>query len=286
MDVELNPLEAKLLAAYKKQFNVSPDWAYPVAPPIPFVGDHYPANGGGVLIYASAENLGYTWDATSSTVEGWKHHLNRKAIEWPWFENDLSQMVRGRMMLKREGGTRIHIEPINNGGLLKVARHILQYACPTKRFSEEPVAFLQQIAVANPGKFSIRPNDGETAVNYDYAGPKHWKKFQEQIQYIAADLSALEPLVLIVPTTILRSLRRSGLWGSVQAHQPECIISIRQVQPRAIVRKHGPRIPTEGDRALPDGYGSWAVPDCADTYVRWMIENADRIGSNCGRIEL
>lgn len=47
LDVELNVLEGKLLESYRKHFFKAPSWAYPVAPPIPFVGKDYPENGGG-----------------------------------------------------------------------------------------------------------------------------------------------------------------------------------------------------------------------------------------------
>lgn len=273
MEVKLNDLEKKLLAHYTDLHNKQgqPEWAYPVAPPIPFVGDNYPAEGGGVLVYASAENLGYTWPDSGTTVQGWKTTRPKRAGKWPWFTDELTEMQRSRMMLAREGGTRVHIEPINNGGLLVVARHILARIDGQSSFSDTPQGFLSEIAVANPGKFSIRPKDNARTVNKDYA--KDVSKFKDQQDLIASDLEILNPRILIIPKTIYRSLKKIGLGTKLE--KIEQTVVMRQVQLRAIYgrgRRAQPKAPKE-DWVSTGGYSNWDAPYWAFAYIQWMHEN-------------
>ena len=121
MDDLLNDKERSLLQKYEGLFQQAPEWAYPIAPPIPFVGEQYKKEGrAGVLIYASAENLGYTWNNDQPTLSAWERSIVEHADEWPWFQDQQSRILRSRIMQERYRGTHVHIEPINNGGLLKV----------------------------------------------------------------------------------------------------------------------------------------------------------------------
>lgn len=263
VDVELNALESKLLDYYREHFIKAPSWAYPVAPPIPFVGKDYPENGGGVLIYASAENLGYTWDPSAPTIKGWELLLKERANKWSWFENGMSQMVRGRLMLRSEGDTCVHIGPINDGTQLKVARHILQCLKPLARFAEtSPRDFLEQIAVSNPGKYSIF-----SRTNKDY--PRDLDKFKEMVPFILADLNALCPSILIIPGTIFNTLQRTSL--KARLAEVPTIILISQVQPRPIGVWRRPSSPEEKWCIDKVPY-RWSVPKHADQYVQWIEE--------------
>lgn len=174
-------------------------------------------------------------------------------------------------MLAKEGGTRVHIEPINNGGLLTVARHILAHIDSNSSFSDTPQGFLSQIAVANPGKFSIRPKDGAGPVNRDYAGEP--AKFKDQLDLIAFDLKLLKPRMLIIPKTIYQSLKKTDL--GPELGKIEQTVIMRQVQPRAIYgrgQRAQPKAPRE-EWKLAGGYSNWEAPHCALAYIQWMREN-------------
>ncbi len=263
VDVELNALEGKLLESYRRHFSEAPSWAYPVAPPIPFVGKDYPESGGGVLIYASAENLGYTWDDANPTRVGWGLHSSERVNKWPWLGNCWSQMLRGRIMLESVGGTSVHIGPINDGTQLKVARHIVQCLRPLSRFAEASARdFLEQIAVSNPGKYSIF-----SRTNRDY--PKDLGKFKEMVSFILADLNVLRPEVLIIPGTIFSTLQRTTL--KARLAEVPTIVLISQVQPRPIRVWRKPLAKKERWCVNTVPY-RWDVPAHADQYVQWIEE--------------
>lgn len=188
MDVGLNLWERDLQAEYEAVLAKTehPAWAYPYAPPIPFVGKGYGENGRSkVLVYASAENLTYT----------------KKLKEVPpWLQPD-NQIIRSRIDHRERGGTCVHIQPIDNGSLLKAARHSLSQVTFNGSFTvDSPEAFLDQIAVANPGKFSV---DAER--NEDYAGDgTPWLASRP---FMAVDLRVLDPDIIVIPRTILNTLR-------------------------------------------------------------------------------
>lgn len=194
--------EVQLFETYRREFEASPDWAFPVAPPIPFVGDHYPKNGGGVLVYASAENLGYTWPKGMREwdLEIWQTHIGLKSEAWPWFRSAERQMCRSRLMYKDGSkGNLVHIEPINNGSLLLAARHAISTLKLAPDLPNNATQLLRHIAVANPGKFSIR-----SMANSDYASkPRFWP---DSLPYIQHDMSVLDPAIVILPKTILATL--------------------------------------------------------------------------------
>ncbi|TXI81303.1 MAG: hypothetical protein E6Q44_04755 [Flavobacteriales bacterium] len=265
MDVGLNALERNLLESYRQHFSEAPSWAFPVAPPIPFVGRSYPENGGGVLLYASAENLGYTWDDANPTRVGWELHSSERVNKWPWLGNCWSQMLRGRIMLESVGGTSVHIGPINDGTQLKVARHIVQCLRPLSGFAEASARdFLEQIAVSNPGKYSIF-----SRTNMDYA--RDVGKFKEMVPYILADLNALRPEVLIIPGTIYNTLQRTTLKDRL-AEVPKVVL-ISQVQPRPIRVWRRPLAEKERWCVNTVRY-RWDVAAHADQYVQWIEERS------------
>ena len=248
----------------------APDWAFQgVAPAIPYIGERFLESPIKALIYASAENLA----SDTGHLEGLRTQDVRQ------------QMVRSYGLKPRANQDQnVHIEPINNGALLKVARHILSYHPNDEALLKHSSKFfLEQVAVANPGKFSIDPAKHKQKVNLDYA--RDWKKFKDQIVYVQADLEHLTPHWLILPATIHRSLVRAGLKSALE--RIPTIVSIQQVQQRAIVRKHGNRVPKDDTIELPGGYGDWKAPHYSNTYIRWMIENAGRFAmQEKGRITL
>jgi len=137
------------------------------------------------LVYASAENLTYT----------------KKLKDVPlWLQPD-NQTIRSRIDHLERGGTYVHIQPIDNGSLLKAARHSLSQIEVAGSFTcDSPEAFLNQIAVANPGKFSI-----DSQRNVDYASDgSPWLASRP---FITIDLRVLDPDIIIIPRTILRTLR-------------------------------------------------------------------------------
>jgi hypothetical protein len=206
MDAALNPLEQQLIEGYKKLFKKCPDWAYPVAPAIPFVGNNYPMEGGGVLVYASAENLSYTWPKGE---QAWNEAMWQQQLPnvRPWFDPDKDPMLRSRNMLAvSPGTTKVHIEPINNGSLLLAANHALKCAKLNQPEWSSATEFLDHIAVANPGKFSIRSSRNE-----DYAGNNCPCCWAPSIPFIQNDLMLLRPSVIIAPKSVVESLRHQSI---------------------------------------------------------------------------
>lgn len=169
-------------------------------------------------------------------------------------------------MLRSVGGTSVHIGPINDGTQLKVARHILECLRPLSGFAETSSKdFLEQIAVANPGKYSIF-----SATNKDY--PRDVKKFQEMVPYILADLDALRPEILFIPRTIFNTLRKTALKDRL-AELPTVVL-ISQVQPRPI-RTWRKVLTPKGSWCLGSIAYNWNVAAHADQYVQWIEERRE-----------
>jgi len=181
----------------------------------------------------------------------------------------------------------VHIEPINNGAQLKVARHALSYL-PTKGAfeSDSSKAFLEQVVVANPGKFSIDPNglDCKPRKNLDYANAPD--KFAVQRSYLEADMKHLDPQIIILPRMVYDTLRSAGMEGLFDSL--EHIVLIQQVQFQAIYgkgRRRQPMAPrSEWNTTM--GYGAWRAPWYADAYVQWIVENLDARGARNRLIQL
>ena len=229
---------------------VAPKWAFQIAPAIPFVGSAYGRGAlPGVLIYSSAENLSYIWEKDWLSIE--------------WLKDEESQMRRSRIYNMHERGTNVHIGPINDGAQLKVARQVLKCLSPSAEFSVSSAeAFLEQVAVANPGKYSIF-----SPTNSDY--PKDLSKFKEMVPFIQADLDVLRPSILIIPGTIFSTLRRTSLKDRL-AEIPTVVL-ISQVQPRPIRRWRKPCAIKEEWCVNTVPY-RWDVPAHADQYVQWIEE--------------
>lgn len=261
-----------LSTAYEAEYSRSaaPDWAFHgIAPAIPYIGERFHEAPKKVLIYASAENLA-----------GDPLHLeNLRALP----TNEQMHRPYGRTPRQHEDQN-VHIEPINNGALLKVARHALSYLPIGGDFdTNSSRSFLEQVAVANPGKFSIDPNrlDRKPRKNLDYAGDPD--KFALQRSYLEADLKHLGPQTVILPRKVFASLRSAGMEGLFD--QMDHIILIQQVQFQAVYgrgKRRQPRAP-HSEWNTTTGYGAWRSPWYADAYVQWITENKDA-GSGMGRL--
>ena len=176
----------KLTDKYKEIFSAQenrPDWAVEksngegiVHPCIPFVGDNYRQTR--ILLYASAENLvhyhGYLDDD--------KLAVNR-------YRSDFDNSNRDKFFPD------VHIQPINDGGLVNILGYVAMKLIPDFKFNT-PRELLEGTSFANFGKFSI----GGLSKNKDYASDK--RKVEQSLEYIRADLSVLQPKLLIMPSTI------------------------------------------------------------------------------------
>lgn len=240
----------------------APQWAFEgILPAIPYIGERFHEATQKVLIYASAENLA----GDPQHIDGLRalpmnQQLRRSYDRTPRPHEDQN----------------VHIEPINNGALLKVARHILSYMPMAEAFeSGSSKAFLEQVVVANPGKFSVDPSklDRKERKNLDYAGDSD--KFDVQRSYLEADFKHLRPRIVILPRKVFESLRSAGLEDLF--NQLDHIILIQQVQFQAVFgrgKRRQPREPrSEWNTTM--GYGAWRSPWYADAYVQWITENID-----------
>lgn len=260
---DLNEIERNLLAAYSHIFKpihdqIFPDWAFSVAPPIPFVGARYSSAPKQVLVYASAENLNHK-NQVSRLLD-----LPEPMLRSRWFLDDRRKTD--------QDSTFVHINPIDNRSLLLAARHILNKLCSNWAFAnDKPSAFLDQIAVANPGKFSIDPAkiNAPRKRNFDYANDPI--KFEKMREYILADIEILKPTIIIIPKTIAATLRK--LTCKMDLAQYGTVIEVYQVSPQAInchIKKQvgGLEVNLSG---LP--YGHWNVSDRRlnmGLYLQWL----------------
>ncbi len=161
-----------------------PGWAWPFEPPIPLVGQHFEL-GRGVLVYASAENL--RW-------------LHREAVPARFTSDDAWNRYRVRYEQAGQPGDGffpdVGIQPVSDGGLMCAALFAAQRLDLPQ--ADAPRTFLQQIAVTNWGKFSIRSEDR----NRDYAYDP--RKLVESLAYVVTELTLLQPALALVPDTIWR----------------------------------------------------------------------------------
>lgn len=157
---------------------------------IPFVGKEYFSNPNGcrVLLYASAENLSGYADGIEELSEEYRVHRCRQSFEASVAEGDFFPSV--------------HIQPINDGGLLVVAYQILKRilgdAFEKNYGNMQPAEFLEHICCSNYGKFTLHVGDGKT--NYDYAGKKRILKLCHA--YVKADIDVLKPDIIIMPKSM------------------------------------------------------------------------------------
>jgi hypothetical protein len=203
-NIKLNDLEKRLLRRYKEIYRLEqPCWAFKIPPPIPFVGNNLDNAPKRVLSYASAENLSFAYDENLKPISD--NYLHNLSID--------KQFIRSRHCYEKNKESRnnknansitnmpfVHITPFNNGSQLAVTRYILS-KLTYNDFSYKPYEFIEQIAVANFGKFSIRSNK-----NRDYANNS--ALMGEMIPYITNDISTIQPDIIILPKTIFQKVEK------------------------------------------------------------------------------
>jgi hypothetical protein len=188
---------ARLLSEFQALDTGLPEWAWPYAPSIPFIGTEY-AVSSGLLVYASAENLAWMY---------------RKPI--PERFTSPRAWDRYRAVYEDEGRNSgdffpiVGMAPVEKGGLLAAALFIAaKLGLPT---AETPRAFLETLAVSNWCKFVT-----QSKTNQDYVGDP--EKLAESLPFVVAELAALQPAVVLVP---------HSLWK-----QPALAAAMRQASPR------------------------------------------------------
>ena len=190
-----------LLTRYASQAKAPPSWAYrlpddrPLQATIPFVGSGYATSSPRVAVFASAENLAH-YERAPHTVPAFL--LDDRAGNRHRVTHDIA-------LASASDGfwPTVHIGPVENGSLLCAAmfvRHALCVESPV----EGPDHLLEQLLVANVGKYSRRSEEGDPAKgirtrNRDYAGSI--KYMRPSLPLLRADLEVARPEVILIPKT-------------------------------------------------------------------------------------
>lgn len=268
----LNNLESDLLARYKQLYEERgcPSWAHGFRPPIPFVGRNVLKTIPRVLIYASAENLTYVFE---------KHDC-----VYPLEKLDAEQQhFRHRALYAGPGEKRnfpfIHMQPVNNGSLLVVARYLLERMGHDLSFSRDPFEFVEEVTAGNLGKYSIA-----AITNRDYASDR--EKIKESLGYISADIATIKPDIVILPKTIFDVVRACCGWQGIVDGVPLgtviTFVKIYQVNARVINTHIKKEV---GDRPVRDlhstSVGAW-LEKCTvrniEKYLAWIDKKWDKSG--------
>lgn len=223
--------------------------AFDVPPSIPFVGRQLLPERS-LLIYGSAESLSWysrqpagfpewllddrAWDRHRLVFEKWRSEA--REVEATRFPN-------------------VHIQPVNDGGLLIAAAFV--ESLENRPGPDEPVDFIESIAVANFSKFAIKDS-----TNVDPARNEEWLAWS--LPYVEADLELLKPRwVLITKSTAeLRSVH-----SMLRRHlKEEQILSVMQCQPKN-VRFHLGRFQPAGEALL---NGSSIASGGRPNWHRWL----------------
>lgn len=187
-----------LLSHYSNLYHQmgAPEWAArnrrngeAIVPSIPFIGRDYLSASTKIAIYASAENLTYYEkssgdNALLETEFAWNRH--RTLFEW-WLKNE-----------ERCFFPKVHIAPVENGGLICAALFLCKQL--GLEWHSIPHEFLEKLAVANVGKYSIATIGSKQKHNVDYS--KNFSKLEFSMPFFKAELEILKPNVLILPRTI------------------------------------------------------------------------------------
>lgn len=170
-----------------------------VKPAIPFVGKNYVNQKPGcrVLLYASAENLtGHPQIVKLTEDSGMKRCREAfiNSCETNFYPS-------------------VHIQPINDGGLLVAAYQILK-KCIGEDFGSlygemSPKDFLECICCANYGKFTLKANEER---NVDCANSKGIAFLESCHEYIKADIEILNPDIIIIPSGMYYAAKQKQLF--------------------------------------------------------------------------
>lgn len=214
-----NLLVERLISAYRDTMPSAqlPDWAVHkrsqpseiIRPTIPFVGEYYLQQSPKIFVYASAENL--------STY----HKGNEGYWEGDWIDNDEKAENRHRYCFDDENRQKervipyVHMGPMEEGGLLAAVMFLSEKI--RGEFIGTPRDFLETIAFANYGKFSIetelqrtiRNNPGLSKSeicelkktckkkNIDTAGKQYY--LEKSLPLVKKDIEILRPDYIISP---------------------------------------------------------------------------------------
>lgn len=178
---------------------------------IPFVGKRYFEQPVKILVYASAENLNH----------------DRAYLENDSFAENRHRICFEKSLDGSDAFPNLHIQPFNNGALVLVACHVMSKL--TEIGDCSPSEFLETIACANYGKYTVDPR--KKGVNTDYA--KDPSKLGESQDYIRADIEILRPDYIIMVRQMYEGLGKQknfidGIKGNAE------VIPIYQITPTTI----------------------------------------------------
>ena len=190
--VLVNPRATGLVNRFKAIFNKPPKWAWQLKPSIPLIGEKYKP-GKCLLVYASAENLSWL-----NGEDPPARFLGEKAYN------------RYRLCYEEQGRNTddffpdVGIQPANDGGLFAAGLFISQKTgLPTRA---RPRTFLENVAVSNWGKFSIKSKKNE-----DYIADV--RKLTESLPYVISELAVLKPKVVVLQSRSGDTLYFVPLWS-------------------------------------------------------------------------
>lgn len=263
MELRLNKIENSLVQQYKTIYERGrPDWAVKIAPSIPLVGNKMTSPR--ILAYGSAENLTYLNNPKKNPEINIKEIGEKNYYRYRYFLRHYTQ--------NKDKFPYIHIQPINDGSLLTVTRYIAEREYPG-RFSFNPFEFIEEISVANFGKYSII-----SGKNKDYAG--NYAKLSESIDFIIADIRAIKPDLIIIPQTIFNTInkRQKKNWeyikGVSNLSSTAKIVKIYQTNATVInchIRNSGNF--TVPNKSIQEFSNNWPVKESIpgfDIYLKWL----------------
>lgn len=195
-----------------------PQWAYQLPAPIPFIGNNYGSKLPKTVVYASAENLTYLRNDPDASLHRFSEEeaRGRHRIFYSKYPNEKFPFI--------------HLQPINNGSLLTTSM-LIHHLLDTQFSMYSPHEYIESIACANIGKFSINEK-----TNVDYASNTQYLK--ESIKYLLADLEELKPEVIILPKSMYKSVKSIIAWEKVFAQagieHPVKVICVPQITPTVI----------------------------------------------------
>jgi len=243
--MQLNNIENELVESYSNIYSNAekPTGMFDLKPAIPFVGESYNSTSPKVLSYASAENLSYAFDSQLKPNDSIIHILS-----------GLEQYCRAKYFYKNNKTLFpfVHIEPFNNGSMLLVTRHILSKLGYINEFKNTQYDFINQISVANPGKFSIASTN-----NQDYASIK--AHMELSLGYIKRDLLLLKPQIVIIPKTVFNTISKIESWSSILSFSGLINVKFVQIYQLSFFNNHRVK-KIVGDASLPEGY----------PYIKWL----------------
>lgn len=216
-------LEEQLTVAYRDlhaSMELSDEWI-DLPPAVPFVGSEYGSELPKVLIYGSAENLTHLVKKYKEpTPEHAPANRNRQNFE-QWKSEGYSSRWKPS---SNNFFPWVHMSPVSDGSLPTVARYLLELT-GNAGFSRSPERFLQQVAVVNYGKYSLKGSR-----NSDYASSS--QKLRVSEPFILKDLEIVRPDIVMIPRTIF-SKSFQKLIGSSE-FQPTIVWRILQTNARVI----------------------------------------------------